>query len=493
MEPQQPGRDSVLGTLIDNRYRIQKLLGQGGFGRTYLAGDTYRFDQLCVLKEFAPASRTEYIVQKARELFEREARVLYEIDHPQIPKFLAWFTEKGRLFLVQEYVDGKTYATLLRQRQRHSRVFSEAEVVQWLIDLLPVLDYLHRLNIVHRDISPDNVMLPEGQTRPMLIDFGLVKQTFNQLRILEAGSEVSLEQGSFVGKFGYAPPEQIRMGQCYPSSDLYALSVTALVLLTGQEPSLLMNRDSLEWCWHSYARVSDRFAQVLDRMLQDKPKHRYQSAREVFAVLHPATSSTAVSAAKTEHPRPIPTASTSKAQRSPESPTGKTKSSALPQPALCSSLSPAFLQRCQQELTHCIGPIAGFILDNILAQNPTLTPEQLVATLALEIPEPSRAKTFKDCVEAMLDPQLPDRPAQPDRAQTRQAALAYSFNPETLSPVFLERCQQVLASYIGPMASLILEDVLAQNLHLTASELVEAIAAEIPNPQQARAFQQEMG
>ncbi len=87
----------VPGTLINNRYQIETVLGHGGFGRTYLASDTHCFGDFCVLKEFLPASKAEYIVQKSRELFEREARVLYQINHPQIPRFLAWLGDRAAL------------------------------------------------------------------------------------------------------------------------------------------------------------------------------------------------------------------------------------------------------------------------------------------------------------------------------------------------------------------------------------------------------------
>ncbi len=102
------------GTLINNRYLIQKVLGQGGFGRTYLAFDTQRFGEACVLKEFLPATTQKDIIRKSKELFEREAKVLYQIQHPQIPKFLALLTKSQRLFIAQEYIDGKTYVASFR-------------------------------------------------------------------------------------------------------------------------------------------------------------------------------------------------------------------------------------------------------------------------------------------------------------------------------------------------------------------------------------------
>ncbi|MBD0363229.1 MAG: serine/threonine protein kinase, partial [Coleofasciculus sp. C3-bin4] len=433
------------GTLINNRYQIQSLLGQGGFGRTYLASDSERFGELCVLKEFVPSSRAEYIVQKSRELFEREARVLYQINHPQIPKFLAGFTYAAGLFLVQEYIDGKTYSSLLWERQQRDELFSEAEVTQWLKDLLPVLAYLHERKIVHRDISPDNIMLPSGQSQPMLIDFGLVKQQVTQIWSTRPESLGGVVQQSFVGKFGYSPPEQIRMGQCYPCSDLYALAVTALVLLTGREPNWLLAQGSLEWEWRSYVNVSDHLAQMLDKMLAEKPKDRYQSAREILAELqlHASPEGMATSQPfvklyieidedrknrqvaeieETEYFQKLleqteqfrnspeiefetqPEAEFPQLSMLPEEIAVSESSSAFdsetqPEAAVLPKLNPAFVDRFQQKLTHYIGSMARLILEEVLEQNPAASPQQLVEALATEIPNLQKAQEFRKSVE----------------------------------------------------------------------------------------------
>lgn len=482
LQPRLP--DHPLGVLIDNRYQIQKLLGRGGFGQTYLAFDTQCFNHPCVLKEFAPASQSEYAIQKARQLFEREARVLYEIDHPQIPKFLAWFVDRGRLFLVQEYIVGKTYAQLLRQRQQQGQIFSEVEVVQWLVDLLSILQYLHQRQIVHRDISPDNVMLPDQDTKPILIDFGLVKQTLTQIYSeINPQSRSFAEPASFVGKFGYAPPEQIRMGQCFPCSDLYALGVTALVLLTGQEPRLLMDQTSLEWQWREQMQVNDRLAQILERMVQEKPKARYQSVEEVLTDLQPLVVTLPLTSSVSVYPSTAVTAAFP-----PDLPT-----------AAFADLDPAFLERCQQELTSRIGPIASFVLENTLAQHPYTTPEKLVDALTLEIPDLVQANAFKVCLSAILK-QSPQRSTNSAASygSTAQKSASYRSAAQVpaaasyLSPAFLERCQQALTRCIGPVAALILEDVLAQDPQLTPQQFVEAILLEIPSPQQAEAFQKLM-
>jgi serine/threonine protein kinase len=265
------------GTLVDNRYRIQRILGTGGFGRTYLVSDRRRFDEFCVLKEFLPSTPSQTLIQRARELFQREAKVLYELEHPQIPKFLAWCEENGRLFLVQEYVDGKTYSEILQER-----TFSETEVIQWLLDLLPVLDYLHSCNIIHRDISPDNIMLPSYGTKPMLIDLGVVKQFMSEVRSGSLRSTTNTGYALLVGKVGFSPPEQIDRGQCYPNSDLYALAVSALVMLTGKEPTEQVNTNA--WIGNDL-KIGDRFAQILAKMLAENPIERFLSAKEVLAEL----------------------------------------------------------------------------------------------------------------------------------------------------------------------------------------------------------------
>jgi serine/threonine-protein kinase len=271
------------GTLVDNRYLVDHVLGQGGFGRTYLAFNQRRFNEPCVLKEFVPSGSDGYIVHKSRELFQREAEVLHQLDRAEIPKFYEWFEEDGRLFLVQQFIDGKNYYQLTMERKEAGNLFSEQEVIQWLKDLLPVLQYLHERNILHRDISPDNIMLPNNSNKPVLIDFGVVRQVMTQVHHSDLTNS---QQGSIVGKVGYSPTEQIRMGQCYPNSDLYALAVSALVLMTGMNPDQLYNGYSLTWQWDKYLKISNKLNQILTKMLAEKANERYQSAREVLAALN---------------------------------------------------------------------------------------------------------------------------------------------------------------------------------------------------------------
>ena len=400
VKPQIPS-----GTLIDNRYIIQKLLGQGGLGRTYLAFDTRRFNEPCVLKEFAPSGTGEHALEKCRNLFKREAKILHQLEHPQIPQFLACFEGDGRLFLVQEYVNGKTYSTLLGERQRQGLTFFEDEVIKWLTLLLPVLEYVHQHHIIHRDISPDNIMLPDGNNLPVLIDFGVGKQIADLNEASSLNHVTFVGKMSLVGKVGYAPREQISLGMCSPSSDLYALGVTSIVLLTGRDPSLLVDQYSLEWNWHLYADVSNAFAQVLNKMLAETPKQRYTTSKEVLTELERlqqpqvvsqstildlpptvlfAPESNSIATKPPLNNQHQGSASSSFSTREPTSQLGQQ-----------SSLTTAFIQRCQQELAYHIGPMASLIVEEILAENPHTSPYQFVELLAREIPEVQAAFEFR--------------------------------------------------------------------------------------------------
>jgi serine/threonine-protein kinase len=372
-----------IGTIIKNRYQIQGVLGRGGFGRTYLASNIERCGELCVLKVFLPTDTDPVAIQRSRKLFEREARVLYKINHPQVPKFLAWFEDAERLFIVQEYIDGKTYFRLLRERQKQGKLFSEPEMSQWLKDLLPVLAHLHENDIVHRDISPDNIMLPKGQSKPVLIDFGLVKQKVSQIWVNGSRSLHESENLSFVGKFGYSPVEQIRMGQCYPCSDLYALAVTAIVLLTGREPMDLIDQRSLDWRWPSYISRDSKLRPILSKMLAERPMDRYQSAQEVLSALarSPAASSQ------------------DEIQISTEQPTSEPQSV----PNQSSKFDSEFISLCQQELTYCIGPMAKYILEEILFNTPDLSSQELIEAVIAEIPNSQQAAKFRQRLLASLE------------------------------------------------------------------------------------------
>ncbi|MEG3978209.1 serine/threonine-protein kinase [Microcoleus sp. herbarium8] len=268
------------GSTLEKRYRIIRELGRGGFGRTYLAEDINRYGENCVLKEFSPVVQSP----KAAELFDREANMLYNLQHPQIPRFRELLrTDLGgnpSLFLVQDYIPGETYEQILISRQQQGNNFTEAEVTQLLFQILPVLEYIHSRNLIHRDVSPDNIIQHTADKLPFLIDFGSVKQI-----AATALFQFSGQSDTAIGKQGYSPAEQMRLGKVTPASDLYALAVTALVLLSGKKPQKLYDIHNKTWDWRSHVTVSPNLGTVLDKMLAEQPGDRYQSAKQVREAL----------------------------------------------------------------------------------------------------------------------------------------------------------------------------------------------------------------
>jgi serine/threonine protein kinase len=283
------------GNLLGNRYEVVRELGRGGFGRTYLAIDRNKFGEKCVLKEFAPQVSGQADLQKAKQLFEREAEVLYKLKHAQIPAFRELFRVDGAqsesLFLVQDFIDGETYLDRVNQRVVRGQAFSEGEVVQFLRDLLPTIEYIHSMGVIHRDISPDNIMYRYSDRLPVPIDFGCVKE----IAVSAVSRYSTAKIATRIGKQGYSPDEQTIRGKVSPASDLYAVAATALTLLTGKDAAVIYNPTEAKWEWRKFVNLSPELSVIIDRSLQYNPQHRYQSAKEILAVLPASTNYAAAS------------------------------------------------------------------------------------------------------------------------------------------------------------------------------------------------------
>jgi serine/threonine-protein kinase len=267
--------------LLRDRYRVLQALGQGGFGATFLAKDeSLPGSPYCVIKQLRPAATSPQVMQMARELFQREAKTLGKIgNHPQVPRLLDYFEANQEFYLVQEYISGST----LQQEVKRSGPFSEAGVKQFLSEVLPMLQYIHSQQVIHRDIKPANLIRRSQDKKLVLIDFGAVKDQVNPVRA--GASEQTALTAYAIGTPGYAPPEQMAMRPVY-ASDVYALGVTCLYLLTGRSPKD-MDYDPAtgEVLWREQVHISDHFAEVLQKMLEVSVRHRYQNAVEVLRAL----------------------------------------------------------------------------------------------------------------------------------------------------------------------------------------------------------------
>lgn len=276
--------------LVNQRYRCLSLLGQGGFGRTYRAIDQGgNFSTECVVKQTIPGGVTFLALPEGKAFdqtelhrrFQREARQLAVLGkHPQIPELLAVVDNDQGLFLVQEYVSGPNLDQLAQ-----GQPVDEALVRRVLDEMLPVLQFIHDHQVIHRDVKPANIIVSDAPKPLFLVDFGASKYLYDR-GLLE-------KTGTVIGSAGYGAPEQA-LGKAVFASDIFSLGVTCLHLLTGQHPFDLYSVSDDAWVWKTFVQtpVSKRLARVLDRMVKRRLKERYASAGEVIADLRwtvPAT------------------------------------------------------------------------------------------------------------------------------------------------------------------------------------------------------------
>lgn len=274
-------------------YEAIALIGQGGMGRAFQAKDLGRLGHPCAIKQFLPQFQEPELMKKAIALFESEAAQLKALgSHPQIPELIAYFEEDGCLYLVQELIDGEN---LYIELQRNG-IFSEAQIYELLVNILPVLQFIHDRQVIHRDIKPDNIIrrslispelvqdegknncqspIPNSpQNNFVLVDFGAAK-AFT--------TDTANRTGTLIGSAEYIAPEQAR-GKAVPQSDLYSLGVTCIYLLTGISPFDLYDDESDRWIWRANLQtsISSHLAMILDHLLERAISNRYRSANEVL-------------------------------------------------------------------------------------------------------------------------------------------------------------------------------------------------------------------
>lgn len=268
--------------LLRDRYQVLGILGKGGFGATFATSDTSLPGKpVCVVKQLRPSSDDPNIFRMAKELFEREAQTLGKVGvHPQVPRLLDYFEENQQFYLVQEYVKGHN----LHQEIKKKGPLTEAGVKQFLSELLPILKYIHSQKVIHRDIKPANLIRRQTDQKLVLIDFGAVKNQVNSV-VATRNSEQTAFTAFAVGTAGFAPPEQMAMRPVY-ASDIYAVGVTCVYLLSGKSPKDMgIDPETGELTWESWVEISDSFADVLKKMLEVSVRYRYKSAQEVLDAL----------------------------------------------------------------------------------------------------------------------------------------------------------------------------------------------------------------
>ncbi|MFK0733944.1 MAG: protein kinase [Gloeotrichia echinulata GP01] len=291
----------MLGKILRERYKIIRELGGGGFGQTYLAQDMdIPYNPNCVVKQLRRqhTNNPEVVIR-----FENEAQVLYKLgNHERIPRLLAHFQDNQEFYLVQEFIDGhdlrKEIAPALvqefidgndlRKEITPAQKWSEKQVIEFLRDVLEILDFVHQQGIIHRDIKPANIVRRSGDGRLVLIDFGAVKEISN-LAANIPGETVT------IGTYGYMPSEQTH-GNPKFCSDIYAVGIVCIQALTGIDPTAKgghgLPKDELneEIIWRDNVQVTPKLADILDKMVRYDFRQRYQSATEILQDIDQAPS-----------------------------------------------------------------------------------------------------------------------------------------------------------------------------------------------------------
>ncbi|OKH46016.1 serine/threonine protein kinase [Calothrix sp. HK-06] len=306
--------------LLNNRYRVIQTLGSGGFGETFLAEDTQMPSlRRCVVKQLKPIQNKPQIYQLVQERFQREAAILEELGgaHTQIPTLYAYFQLDGQFYLVQEWIEGDT----LTRKLLHQGLWNESQVYSLLLNLLPVLSYVHSKHIIHRDIKPDNIIVRRQDSKPVLIDFGAVRESMATV----LNSQGTPTSSIIIGTPGYMPSEQAA-GRAMYGSDIYSLGITAIYLLTGKQPhELETDIQTGEIIWHNFAsHVSPVLKQIIDKAIRYHPRERYLSVSDMLydlkstaQTIHPNVHETVDKTVQVASQTPLPPATnTSKSQNS---------------------------------------------------------------------------------------------------------------------------------------------------------------------------------
>jgi serine/threonine-protein kinase len=288
------------GITLRDRYEIVGLIGTGGMGAVYLAGDTRLEGRQCAIKETMPLPTfSDAVAQAARKQFYQEASTLGRLDHPGLPKVNDFFSIEDRDYLVMDFVPGQNLLEILNEVRRNSCYLDEQTVLGWIDQLCHTLTYLHSRQppVLHRDIKPANIKLtPEGHLK--LVDFGLVKP-------LNPDDPTTLTGLQGAGSLPYAPLEQYvdYLGHTNPTSDLYALGATLYHLLTGTVPASAQERflvpNALRPPREINPDISPGVAEAILAAMAPHPKDRPASVAVWQQMLHSSDSTLPLGTGKT--------------------------------------------------------------------------------------------------------------------------------------------------------------------------------------------------
>ena len=254
------------GTILHGRYRIERVLGSGGFGHVYLAVDLQKNNQPYAVKEYFVTGSS------GQAQLQHEARVLTQLDHPNLPAFQEAFNERGHYFSVFSYIEGSDLTDLIRAARQKNEAIPLTRVLDWILSVCDAVQFLHtqQPQVIHRDIKPDNIRITHNGTA-ILVDLGNAKATADGARTL-----------FFIrhqGTPGYAPQEQYPGGTGTDTrSDVYALGATLYFALTAQEPPSVSNRNQ------AIQQSQSDLPSLQEKLAQNPPEESADPANRQFRV-----------------------------------------------------------------------------------------------------------------------------------------------------------------------------------------------------------------
>jgi serine/threonine-protein kinase len=266
--------DILPGYCIANKYEVIQKLGEGGFGATFLVRDLTKSVSVTYVAKLQKLGLNAKLNADLLQRFNQEAKTLDKLgsSHGQIPSLIDFFDFEGNFYLIQEFIQGPTLMGILVDKLANNSVFEEKKAIQIILSLLEVLESVHEAQIIHRDLKPDNVILRTGDGKPVLIDFGIIKDV--------AVSNLG-ETGTIIGTPGYCPFEQ-SMGKPLFQSDLYAVGMILLVLMTGIAPYRLPVTNDFQIDFSSFENnISSGLLDWLKIAISVLPQNRFESATQM--------------------------------------------------------------------------------------------------------------------------------------------------------------------------------------------------------------------
>ena len=264
------------GSIIDNRYQIIQNLGKSQTNKAYLAKDLQATAEArCVIEQLNFDHENEANWRIIKQHLINEVSVINRLgDHPQIPQFYNCLILDRQFYLIREYIDGND----LEQQVKYKK-FDEADTIFLLQDGLRILDFIHKTNVIHRDLQPVHLIKRKRDNTYVLINFGAIRE----IEATQINLQGELIVNNSVGNQAYLAPEQ-KQGESYFSSDIYALAKSAVYALTGRSP-LELEQENIDW--RSQCQISTRLELILSKMMSPVIEQRYRSALEVLQDLRP--------------------------------------------------------------------------------------------------------------------------------------------------------------------------------------------------------------